>query len=75
VQNTCKKSFGGAPVPLDLQTIFALHSMRQRIHTMGDDDLLCETEEETCPTCGGLMFEDERDPFALLCPDCDPVPH
>lgn len=59
---------------MDLETILALHSMRQQLQTMGEDDLLCEQEEETCATCGGLMFEDEREPFALYCPDCDLVP-
>lgn len=61
-------------MPLDLETILALHSLRQQVHVMGEDDLLCEREEETCPTCGGLLFEDEREPFALYCPDCDMVP-
>ena len=62
-------------MPLDLDTILTLHNLRQRTHTMGEDDLLCEPEGETCPTCGGLLFEDEREPFALYCPDCDLVPH
>jgi len=53
---------------LDLETILALHCMRQQVRTMGEDDLLCEPGEETCPSCGGLMFEDEREPFALYCP-------
>ncbi len=60
---------------LDLETVLALHAMRQQVRTMGEDDLLCESEDETCPTCGGLLFEDEREPFALYCPDCDLVPH
>ena len=60
---------------LDLETILALHAMRQQVQTMGEDDLLCETEGETCPSCGGQLFEDEREPFALYCPDCDLVPH
>ena len=59
---------------MDLETILALHSMRQQLQTMGEDDLLCEPEEETCSSCGGLMFEDEREPFALYCPQCDLVP-
>jgi hypothetical protein len=59
---------------LDLETILALHCMRQQVRTMGEDDLLCEPGEETCPSCGGLMFEDEREPFALYCPDCDLAP-
>ena len=60
---------------MDLETILALHCMRQQVRTMGEDDLLCEAEEETCPSCGGLMFEDAREPFALYCPDCDLEPH
>jgi hypothetical protein len=59
---------------MDLETILALHSMRQQLQTMGEDDLVGEPEEETCATCGGLMFEDAREPFALYCPDCDLVP-
>lgn len=60
---------------LDLETILALHAMRQQVRTMGEDDLLCDGEDEMCPSCGGLLFEDEREPFALYCPDCDLVPH
>ena len=58
---------------MDLETILALHSMRQQVRTMGEDDLLDDVDQ-TCPTCGGLMFEDDREPFALYCPDCDLVP-
>lgn len=59
---------------LDLETLFALHSLREQVHTMGEDDLLSDDVDETCPTCGNLMFEDEREPFALYCPECDLVP-
>ncbi len=60
---------------LDLETILVLHAMRQQVHTMGEDDLLCEREEDTCPSCGGLLFEDEDESFAIYCPNCDLVPH
>ena len=60
---------------MDLETLLALHSLRQQVRTMGEDDLLCEPEEELCPCCGGLMSEDEGEPLALYCPDCDLVPH
>jgi len=60
---------------MDLETLLALHSMRQLVRTMGEDDLLREPEDETCPSCGGLLFEDERQPLELYCPDCDLVPH
>lgn len=59
---------------LDLETLFALHSLRQQVHSMGEDDLLSDDVDEMCPTCGGMMFEDEREPFAMYCPDCDLVP-
>lgn len=59
---------------LDLETLLALHSLRQQVHTMGEDDLLSDDVDEMCPTCGGLMFEDSLEPFALYCPDCDLVP-
>ncbi len=61
-------------MPLDLETILALHALREQVQTISEDDLLCEPEDEMCPSCGGLMFEDEREPFALYCPDCDLVP-
>ena len=60
---------------LDLQTILALYTMRAQTRRCIDDDLLCDTEEEMCPECGGVLFEDESDPFTLRCPDCDVVPH
>lgn len=61
-------------MPLDLETIFALHTMRQLGHgagTLVEEDLLEEKDEDLCPTCGTLMFEDDSEPFALLCPICD----
>jgi len=72
VQNT-PDNFRACPMHMDLETLLVLHSMRQQVHTMGEDDLL-RVEEETCPSCGGLLFEDEREPLALYCPDCDLVP-
>ncbi|MGH9522074.1 MAG: hypothetical protein ACRD3E_06050 [Terriglobales bacterium] len=60
---------------LDLQTVLALYTMRERTRRCIDDDLLCDTEEETCAECGGVLFEDENDPFTLSCPDSDLVPH
>lgn len=62
-------------MPLNLETILALQALRQQMQVVAEDDLLCDGEEETCPSCGGLLFEDEREPFALYCPDCDLVPH
>jgi hypothetical protein len=59
---------------LDLQTMLALYKMRQEVRQSGDEDLLCDSEAEICPECGGTMFEDENEPCALRCPDCDAVP-
>ena len=58
---------------LDLQTVLAMHAMRQMQHSPvpSDDDLL--DDQECCPTCGGMMFEDETSPFNFYCPDCDLV--
>lgn len=60
---------------LDLQTVLAMYTMRERTRQYIDDDLMCDREEETCPECGGVLFEDEDEPFTLRCPDCDLVPH
>jgi hypothetical protein len=60
---------------LDLETILALYTMRQQGSPYPDDDLLCDTEAELCPECGGAMFEDEEEAFALRCPECEAVPH
>ncbi len=61
-------------MPLDLETIFTLHTMRQLGHgaaVLEEEDLLTEQEEDLCPLCGSLMFESDDDSFALLCPVCD----
>jgi hypothetical protein len=34
-------------------------------------DLLAESEDEICPTCGGLLIEYEDDVLLLECPVCD----
>lgn len=34
-------------------------------------DLLAETEEDVCPTCGGLLIEHEHDVLLLHCPVCE----
>lgn len=34
-------------------------------------DLLAETEDDICPTCGSLLIEDEEDVLLLHCPVCD----
>ena len=34
-------------------------------------DLLAETNEEICPTCGSLLIEKGEDSFLLECPICD----
>lgn len=65
----------GEAMHLDLETVLALYTMREQARRPVNDDLLCDSEEETCPECGGLMFEDEDEPFALRCPDCEPVLH
>lgn len=58
---------------LDLQTILALHSMRQmQVPTVpSDEDLLLD--DECCPSCGGLLFEDDVEAFTYYCPECDLV--
>jgi hypothetical protein len=60
---------------LDLQTVLALYTMREQMRHPVDDDLLCDAEGETCAACGGVLFEDEYEPFTLRCPECDLVPH
>ncbi len=34
-------------------------------------DLLAETEDDICPTCGSLLIEDDEDVLLLHCPVCD----
>ncbi len=34
-------------------------------------DLLADTEDDICPTCGSLLIEHEDDVLLLLCPVCD----
>ncbi len=34
-------------------------------------DLLAETEDDICPTCGSLLLEDEEDVLLRQCPICD----
>lgn len=34
-------------------------------------DLLAETEDDICPTCGSLLMEDDEDVVLLHCPVCD----
>ncbi len=62
-------------MPLDLETIFALHTMRQLGHgapaVIEEEEFVTEQEEDLCPVCGSLMFESDDDSFALLCPVCD----
>ena len=58
---------------LDLQTVLALYTMREQSRRYLDDDLVCDAEGETCPACGGVLFEDEGEPFTLRCPECDVV--
>ena len=60
---------------LDLETVLALYTMRREARLHADDDLLCDSEEELCPVCGGVLFEDEDERFTLRCPECDVVPH
>jgi formate dehydrogenase maturation protein FdhE len=61
-------------MPLDPETIFALHTMRQTGHgatVIEDEEFVTEKEEDLCPVCGSLMFESADESFALLCPVCD----
>ncbi len=61
-------------MPLDLETILSLHTMRRmerQTNLLLEEDLLEEKEEDMCPGCGGPMFEDEGEAFALYCPVCD----
>ena len=60
---------------LDLETILALYCMREKARVPVDDDLMCDSDAEICPACGGRMFEDEEQPFELRCPECEAVPH
>ena len=56
---------------------FPAHGMFTSASTVGnlvlDDetDLLAESEDEVCRTCGCLLVEDEADPLILFCPVCD----
>ena len=43
-----------------------------RAVVMDDElDLLAETEDDICPTCGSLLIENEADVLLLECPICD----
>lgn len=61
-------------MPLDLETVLTLYTMRQlERDTLVEEDLLAEREEDLCPSCGGPMFEDDVEAFAVYCPVCDRV--